>query len=411
MTDGEDRQTGTVVEFKSRNGFGFIKPDNATSDEDKIFVHWKEITTDDRWPCLKTGMQVEFSIKEDRGKKQASGVTQAGGEKISIQDETKNYNTEEKYTGKVKFFDLKKGFGFITPDQQIEWQGKQVKPEEGLYVTREEICTDDEPPALNEGEKVEFQVYHGEKGLGAGNVSGENGAKIVFKNQGKRRRSYNNWREAKRSRPMGMNYAAMMGNGVDNSMIEIGLHVENKYVGGLIGKGGEAAKRLRSEFGARIQFGDSRIGRGPDAKRVLSVIGDEDAVTKATTSISTKIAEAGDDTEQRLNFLIPDSYVGMFIGKGGSFLKQVRETGVTVSVSNNPVALPAASMVSTATVVGSSDTMAEGIKVIIPKLGQISRRVREDAAMQMMAPMGQPWGGIAHRGGNRWPPIPLRQKW
>merc|ERR1719356_1498642 len=87
----------------------------------------------------------------------------------------------------------------------------------------------------------------------------------------------------------------------DFNKIEVGLHVENRYVGGLIGKQGNVAKQLRAETGARIQFGDARIGRGQDAKRVLSVIGEVGEVEKACSAVATKISEIAASSEQKNN--------------------------------------------------------------------------------------------------------------
>lgn len=59
-------------------------------------------------------------------------------------------------TGKVKFFNADKGFGFITPDNG----GKDV------FVH----ATDIGNAQLNEGDKVEFEVVEGKKGPQASNV-------------------------------------------------------------------------------------------------------------------------------------------------------------------------------------------------------------------------------------------------
>jgi CspA family cold shock protein len=59
-------------------------------------------------------------------------------------------------TGKVKFFNAGKGFGFITPDGG----GKDV------FVHANDIGG----AQLNEGTKVEFEVVQGKKGPQASNV-------------------------------------------------------------------------------------------------------------------------------------------------------------------------------------------------------------------------------------------------
>lgn len=61
-------------------------------------------------------------------------------------------------TGKVKWFDAKKGFGFI------EQEGG-----EDVFVHFREIQTDGFK-TLKDGEEVEFEIENGDKGLQATNV-------------------------------------------------------------------------------------------------------------------------------------------------------------------------------------------------------------------------------------------------
>ena len=62
--------------------------------------------------------------------------------------------------GKIKFFDSKKGFGFITPDEG----GKDV------FVHRNNVENLDDNQDLEEGESVEYEVEETPKGLSATNV-------------------------------------------------------------------------------------------------------------------------------------------------------------------------------------------------------------------------------------------------
>ena len=64
-------------------------------------------------------------------------------------------------TGTVKWFNARKGFGFITPDEG----------EKDVFVHHTAIVTEnDEFASLNENDKVEFDVQQGDKGLEAKNV-------------------------------------------------------------------------------------------------------------------------------------------------------------------------------------------------------------------------------------------------
>jgi CspA family cold shock protein len=62
-------------------------------------------------------------------------------------------------TGTVKWFNSKKGFGFITPDEDGD----------DLFVHYSEIKTDGYA-SLKDGQKVEFEIGEGKKGPCATNV-------------------------------------------------------------------------------------------------------------------------------------------------------------------------------------------------------------------------------------------------
>jgi cold shock protein len=63
-------------------------------------------------------------------------------------------------TGKVKWFNASKGFGFISPDEGGE----------DLFVHHSEIKTNGYA-TLDEGQKVQFEVGKGKKGPCATNVT------------------------------------------------------------------------------------------------------------------------------------------------------------------------------------------------------------------------------------------------
>ena len=75
-------------------------------------------------------------------------------------------------TGKCKFFDCQKGFGFIIPDEPIE--GNTVE----IFVHHTSICNNGGFRSLAEGESVEFDLNQGAKGLQASNVTGPGGAPV-----------------------------------------------------------------------------------------------------------------------------------------------------------------------------------------------------------------------------------------
>merc|ERR1719431_1370847 len=130
--------------------------------------------------------------KTDKGNK-AENVKLPGGKKVTNERDDREVDEETIYTGTVKFFAGQNGFGFIIPDEEIEFMGETVTTdaeaeEGGLYVAREDIIfAEGSAPNLNYGTKVQFQVYKSEKGLGACSVLNEDGTAYEYKKAAKRK--------------------------------------------------------------------------------------------------------------------------------------------------------------------------------------------------------------------------------
>jgi len=395
MNDAEidERVTGIVVEFDARRGFGFLLPEDEEDKSKTVFCHWKEVQTDDRWPKLDAEMVVEYTPSEEKGKVKAKNITLVGGEKISLGDDSdKNYNMDTKYEGKVKFYDSSKGIGCIKPvltsGETIEWDGETVDVEKGVFVAREEILSETDAVGLNNGMMVEFNIYKGPKGLGAGHVCALGGGKISFKGQKRRRdsgrwggrgRGRGGWRGIKRTRMGGWGRGAGAAAELDPDNVEVGLYIQNNFIGKLIGKGGESVKKIRvASGGANIQFSKSNQ-RSFSNKQIVSVTGNEEQVTNACLEILKRIVELSDGYHPGLTFLIPHSFCGMFIGKKGSNVRELqKESGVEVNVSKMPVQLPGGSVVALAELKGETEQIEDACTTVIPLLGKIAQRVIEE---------------------------------
>ncbi len=64
----------------------------------------------------------------------------------------------DKHTGRVKWFNETKGYGFIERDD-----------EKDIFVHRNSVLSDGYPPLI-EGQEVSFDIVEGRKGLQAENV-------------------------------------------------------------------------------------------------------------------------------------------------------------------------------------------------------------------------------------------------
>jgi len=202
--------TGSVIRFLRKRGFGFIKPDEGG---DEVFVHWEDLVTDDDWPFIEKGTEVEYLVEDDStGKQRAKEVTLAGGEKIPVFTkpyEDREVNDEETFTGSVKFFDSRKGFGYIKPDQEITWEDDSSG--EGLYFSRDGILTSNMGQGMilrvDKDLRVSFKVYKDKKGLGACEVQNEDETPLEYQQRKdggskkrKRQRGDKNGKSAKKQK-------------------------------------------------------------------------------------------------------------------------------------------------------------------------------------------------------------------
>ncbi|XP_069509403.1 poly(rC)-binding protein 2 isoform X7 [Ambystoma mexicanum] len=136
---------------------------------------------------------------------------------------------------------------------------------------------------------------------------------------------------------------------MDTSMIEGGLNVtltirllmHGKEVGSIIGKKGESVKKMREESGARIN-----ISEGNCPERIITLAGPTNAIFKAFSMIIDKLEEdissamtnstASSKPPVTLRLVVPASQCGSLIGKGGSKIKEIRETtGAQVQVAGD----------------------------------------------------------------------------
>ncbi|XP_041719125.1 poly(rC)-binding protein 3 isoform X5 [Coregonus clupeaformis] len=126
-----------------------------------------------------------------------------------------------------------------------------------------------------------------------------------------------------------------------NVTLTIRLLMHGKEVGSIIGKKGETVKKMREESGARIN-----ISEGNCPERIVTITGPTHAIFKAFAMIAYKFEEdiinsmsnspATSKPPVTLRLVVPASQCGSLIGKGGSKIKEMREsTGAQVQVAGD----------------------------------------------------------------------------
>ncbi|XP_029873647.1 poly(rC)-binding protein 3 isoform X13 [Harpia harpyja] len=143
------------------------------------------------------------------------------------------------------------------------------------------------------------------------------------------------------SRPTCREMESKVSEGGLNVTLTIRLLMHGKEVGSIIGKKGETVKKMREESGARIN-----ISEGNCPERIVTITGPTDAIFKAFAMIAYKFEEditnsmsnstATSKPPVTLRLVVPASQCGSLIGKGGSKIKEIREsTGAQVQVAGD----------------------------------------------------------------------------
>lgn len=175
LVDTTVRYTGTVAFYAKWKGYGFINvAQPGVVPGDQLFVHWRQIASDDRFPFLMKDLEVEFGVMtwSDNQHKtavtiRASNVTMPGGMNVAIQDDI---DAQQKafvggqhlrYTGTLKFFMPKAGFGYVAMDQ-----GYDVDPNvpNELRVELTEVNAGGRQPVRMENLAVEFGIWRSLRG-------------------------------------------------------------------------------------------------------------------------------------------------------------------------------------------------------------------------------------------------------
>jgi len=172
---------GSVKWFDPEKKFGFITQD---SDDEDIFVHADDISGSAE--SLEQAQRVEFFIKLDRkDRRHAVAVSAPNGRKIREPEvkpkrvrETEpkpplkvdSYDLDEEYTGKCKWFNIYKEFGYITIDGT----------EDEVFVHASELKSKNNlNRSLAPGEEVQFKITLDNSGRPkAEKVTGPNGEPV-----------------------------------------------------------------------------------------------------------------------------------------------------------------------------------------------------------------------------------------
>ncbi|XP_012272043.1 RNA-binding protein Nova-1 isoform X3 [Orussus abietinus] len=158
--------------------------------------------------------------------------------------------------------------------------------------------------------------------------------------------------------------------------------------GAIIGKGGETIAQLQKDTGARVKMSKSHDFYPGTTERVCLITGSVDAIMAVMDFIMEKIREkpdltskttvdfdSGKTTAERdkqvlkvtVKILVPNSTAGMIIGKGGNYIKQIKEeSGSYVQISQKAKDLSLQERC--ITVLGEKDNNRNALLMILAKV-------------------------------------------
>eukprot|EP00928_Gymnodinium_smaydae_P047482 TRINITY_DN31699_c0_g1_i1.p1 TRINITY_DN31699_c0_g1~~TRINITY_DN31699_c0_g1_i1.p1 ORF type:complete len:324 (+),score=97.37 TRINITY_DN31699_c0_g1_i1:55-1026(+) len=171
------RYQGTVTQYDKFAGYGWVElAEKGVVPDDKVFVYWKSISSQDRFPQLKPEMEIELGLHPYKSKQtgktyvRAKNVSLPGGARVWIQEkedaEKKEFvgGQDNRYKGTLMFYSAKTGAGKVKID---EGQADLADvPAEIRVETAEVNCGGKQPFNIQNQElPVEFGVWKTKKGL------------------------------------------------------------------------------------------------------------------------------------------------------------------------------------------------------------------------------------------------------
>ncbi|KAG8190091.1 hypothetical protein JTE90_006030 [Oedothorax gibbosus] len=137
--------------------------------------------------------------------------------------------------------------------------------------------------------------------------------------------------------------------GASNGIYHFKILIPSVAAGAIIGKGGETIAQLQKEAGARVKMSKATDFYPGTTERVCLITGSIEGILHIHNFIMEKIKERPDpnakmaidfdhkqpaEREKQVKILVPNSTAGMIMGKGGTYIKQIKEeSGAYVQIS------------------------------------------------------------------------------
>jgi len=189
--DFESKVFSGVVEKFRLNGYLFIKPDENLKEYGMwgtdIHADCESINTEQRPARVLEKTKVTFKLSRDRNGFHAIDINDENGNPIVVApediEEEKHPHERQIYPdifeGHVQSFSWAKGSGWIKPKElSTDLRSKTTHREGYIYFYRRDLISQDKVFGIHENVPVRFKCYIDEKGIGACEITNENGEPI-----------------------------------------------------------------------------------------------------------------------------------------------------------------------------------------------------------------------------------------
>jgi len=160
------------------------------------------------------------------------------------------------------------------------------------------------------------------------------------------------------------------------------LLIPSVAAGAIIGKGGETIAEIQKNVGARVKMSKPNDYYPGTNERVCLITGTIEAITTIVNFLVEKVKEKPDpnakpaidfdnkvaaERERQMKVLVPNSTAGMIIGKGGNYIKQIKEDSgsfIQISQKSKETTLPERVV----TIIGDDENNKIALELILQKI-------------------------------------------
>jgi len=155
------------------------------------------------------------------------------------------------------------------------------------------------------------------------------------------------------------------------------LLIPSAAAGGIIGRGGEKIAQIQKDAQVKMKMSKANDYYPNTSERICLIIGSVNAVLKAHGYIIERIQEKPDsnksgsvideDRMSQIKILIPNGTAGLLIGKGGAYIKQIKDdSGAFVQISTKQTDLPERIVM----IEGNDERRNKALQMVVKKIAE-----------------------------------------